>query len=164
MWMTWKCAVANIPFGGAKGGVIVDPRTLSAGELERMTRRYASEILPLLGAERDIPAPDAGTDEQIMAWMMDTYSMNVGFSVPGGAGERHHRRQRPPGAGTDHCRGGERTDDAGGGPDPARQGHVHRPGHPGQLRRRRRVVLRVGPGPPGLLLVRGRGERPPPTD
>ncbi|HEY8202628.1 MAG TPA: Glu/Leu/Phe/Val dehydrogenase [Actinomycetota bacterium] len=83
MWMTWKCAVANIPFGGAKGGVVVDPRTLSTGELERMTRRYASEILPLLGAERDIPAPDVGTDEQIMAWMMDTYSMNVGFSVPG---------------------------------------------------------------------------------
>jgi glutamate dehydrogenase (NAD(P)+) len=83
MWMTWKCAVANIPFGGAKGGVIVDPRTLSAGELERMTRRYASEILPLLGAERDIPAPDVGTDEQVMAWMMDTYSMTVGFSVPG---------------------------------------------------------------------------------
>jgi glutamate dehydrogenase (NAD(P)+) len=83
MWMTWKCAVANIPFGGAKGGVIVDPRTLSTGELERMTRRYASEILPLLGAERDIPAPDVGTDEQVMAWMMDTYSMTVGFSVPG---------------------------------------------------------------------------------
>ena len=83
MWMTWKCAVANIPFGGAKGGVIVDPRTLSAGELERMTRRYASEILPLLGAERDIPAPDVNTDEQIMAWMMDTYSMNIGYSVPG---------------------------------------------------------------------------------
>ncbi|MGH2688086.1 MAG: Glu/Leu/Phe/Val family dehydrogenase, partial [Actinomycetota bacterium] len=83
MWMTWKCAVVNIPFGGAKGGVVVDPRTLSPGELERMTRRYASEILPLIGAERDIPAPDVGTDEQIMAWMMDTYSMNVGFSVPG---------------------------------------------------------------------------------
>jgi glutamate dehydrogenase (NAD(P)+) len=83
MWMTWKCAVVNIPFGGAKGGVIVDPKTLSSGELERMTRRYASEILPLIGAERDIPAPDVNTDEQTMAWIMDTYSMNVGFSVPG---------------------------------------------------------------------------------
>jgi glutamate dehydrogenase (NAD(P)+) len=83
MWMTWKCAVVNIPFGGAKGGVVVDPKTLSLGELERMTRRYASEILPFIGAERDIPAPDVGTDEQIMAWMMDTYSMNVGYSVPG---------------------------------------------------------------------------------
>jgi glutamate dehydrogenase (NAD(P)+) len=83
MWMTWKCAVVNIPFGGAKGGVVVDPRSLSLGELERMTRRYASEILPLIGAERDIPAPDVGTDERVMAWIMDTYSMNVGFSVPG---------------------------------------------------------------------------------
>jgi glutamate dehydrogenase (NAD(P)+) len=83
MGMTWKCAVANIPYGGAKGGVVVDPRHLSRGELERLTRRYASEILPLIGPERDIPAPDVGTDEQIMAWIMDTYSMNMGFSVPG---------------------------------------------------------------------------------
>ena len=83
MWMTWKCAVVGIPYGGAKGGVVVDPRQLSPGELERMTRRYASEILPLIGPERDIPAPDMGTDEQIMAWIMDTYSMNQGFSVPG---------------------------------------------------------------------------------
>ena len=83
MWMTWKCAVMGIPYGGAKGGVVVDPKELSMGELERMTRRYASEILPLIGPERDIPAPDMGTDEQVMAWIMDTYSMNQGYSVPG---------------------------------------------------------------------------------
>jgi glutamate dehydrogenase (NAD(P)+) len=83
MWMTWKCAVVSIPYGGAKGGVVVDPKELSERELERMTRRYASEILPLIGPERDIPAPDVGTDEQVMAWIMDTYSMNQGYSVPG---------------------------------------------------------------------------------
>jgi glutamate dehydrogenase (NAD(P)+) len=83
MWMTWKCAVVNIPYGGAKGGVVVDPKALSRAELERLTRRYASEILPLIGPERDIPAPDMGTDEQVMAWIMDTYSMNQGYSVPG---------------------------------------------------------------------------------
>ncbi len=83
MWMTWKCAVVGIPYGGAKGGVVVDPKRLSSGELERMTRRYAYEILPLIGPERDIPAPDLGTNEQIMAWIMDTYSTSAGFSVPG---------------------------------------------------------------------------------
>ncbi|MCA1840266.1 MAG: Glu/Leu/Phe/Val dehydrogenase [Actinomycetota bacterium] len=83
MWMTWKCAVVNIPYGGAKGGIIVDPHRLSIGELERMTRRYASELLPLIGPDKDIPAPDVNTDSQIMAWIMDTYSMNVGHSVPG---------------------------------------------------------------------------------
>ncbi|HEX6261557.1 MAG TPA: Glu/Leu/Phe/Val dehydrogenase [Actinomycetota bacterium] len=83
MWMTWKCALVGIPYGGAKGGVIVNPKELSRKELERMTRRYASEILPLIGPERDIPAPDMGTDDQIMAWIMDTYSMNQGYSVPG---------------------------------------------------------------------------------
>ena len=83
MWMTWKCAVVGIPYGGAKGAVTVDPNALSKGELERMTRRYTSEILPLIGPERDIPAPDVGTDEQVMAWMMDTYSVNAGYSVPG---------------------------------------------------------------------------------
>ena len=83
MWMTWKCAVTGIPFGGAKGGVEVDPRQHSRGELERMTRRYASEILPLIGPERDIPAPDMNTDEEIMSWIMDTYSANKGYSVPG---------------------------------------------------------------------------------
>jgi glutamate dehydrogenase (NAD(P)+) len=83
MWMTWKCAIAGIPFGGAKGGVTVDPRQLSRAELERMTRRYASEILPLIGPERDIPAPDMNTNEEIMSWIMDTYSINKGYSVPG---------------------------------------------------------------------------------
>jgi len=83
MWMTWKCAVVGIPYGGAKGGVVVNPKELSRGELERMTRRYAAEILPLIGPERDVPAPDVGTDAQIMAWIMDTYSMNRGYSVPG---------------------------------------------------------------------------------
>jgi glutamate dehydrogenase (NAD(P)+) len=83
MWMTWKCAIVGIPYGGAKGGVVVDPKELSSGELERLTRRYAAEILPMIGPDRDIPAPDVGTDAQIMAWIMDTYSMNVGHSVPG---------------------------------------------------------------------------------
>ena len=83
MWMTWKCAVVGIPFGGAKGGVVVDPGSLSMGELQRMTRRYASEILPFIGPERDIPAPDLGTNEQVMAWIMDTYSTREGYSVPG---------------------------------------------------------------------------------
>lgn len=75
-WMTWKCAVMNIPFGGAKGGVICDPRRLSRGELERITRRYTSEIMDLLGPDRDVPAPDVGTGPQTMAWIMDTYSMH----------------------------------------------------------------------------------------
>src|SRR5918999_734591 len=83
MWMTWKCAIANIPFGGAKGGVRMNPKEHSRGEIERMTRRYASEILPLIGPERDIPAPDMNTNEEIMAWIMDTYSINKGYSVPG---------------------------------------------------------------------------------
>jgi glutamate dehydrogenase (NAD(P)+) len=83
MWMTWKSAIVGIPFGGAKGGISVDPKVLSRGELERMTRRYASEILPLIGPERDIPAPDMNTNEEIMSWIMDTYSMNQGYSVPG---------------------------------------------------------------------------------
>src|SRR5487761_2591264 len=82
MWMTWKCAVVNIPFGGAKGGVIVDPHALSMRELERMTRRYATEISLLIGPSSDIPAPDLNTDAQIMAWIMDTYSMHQGYSVP----------------------------------------------------------------------------------
>ncbi len=82
MWMTWKCAVVGIPFGGAKGGVVVDPATLSQDELERLTRRYAAELLPIIGPEKDIPAPDVNTDDQIMAWFMDTYSVNQGYSVP----------------------------------------------------------------------------------
>ena len=83
MLMTWKCALTNLPYGGAKGGIAVDAHTLSIGENERLTRRYTSEILPIIGPERDIPAPDVGTDERNMAWMMDTYSVNAGFSVPG---------------------------------------------------------------------------------
>ena len=83
MLMTWKCALTNLPYGGAKGGVAVDPKTLSATENERLTRRYTSEILPIIGPERDIPAPDVGTDERNMAWIMDTYSVNAGYSVPG---------------------------------------------------------------------------------
>jgi glutamate dehydrogenase/leucine dehydrogenase len=82
-WMTWKCAVVNIPYGGAKGGVVCDPKHMSKGELERLTRRYASEIAPIIGPEMDIPAPDVYTDAQTMAWIMDTYSMLKGYSVPG---------------------------------------------------------------------------------
>jgi len=80
-WMTWKCAVVNIPFGGAKGGVICDPKKMSQGELERMTRRYTSEIIDFIGPEKDVPAPDMNTNEQTMAWMMDTYSMHMGHTV-----------------------------------------------------------------------------------
>ena len=83
MLMTWKCALTNLPYGGAKGGIAVDPKDLSERENERLTRRYTSEILPIIGPERDIPAPDVGTDERNMAWMMDTYSVNAGYSVPG---------------------------------------------------------------------------------
>ena len=80
-WMTWKCAVVNIPFGGAKGGVICDPKKMSQGELERMTRRYTSEIIDFIGPEKDVPAPDMNTNSQTMAWIMDTYSMHVGHTV-----------------------------------------------------------------------------------
>ncbi|KAA9089167.1 Glu/Leu/Phe/Val family dehydrogenase [Microbacterium radiodurans] len=83
MWMTWKCALLSVPYGGAKGGVTVDPRNYSAAELERITRRYTSEIAPFIGPDRDIPAPDVGTDEQTMAWMMDTFSVNAGHTVLG---------------------------------------------------------------------------------
>lgn len=83
MLMTWKCALTNLPYGGAKGGIAVNPHDLSMSENERLTRRYTSEILPIIGPEKDIPAPDMGTDERNMAWMMDTYSVNAGFSVPG---------------------------------------------------------------------------------
>jgi glutamate dehydrogenase (NAD(P)+) len=80
-WMTWKCAVVNIPFGGAKGGVICDPREMSPTELERLTRRYTAELLDFIGPERDVPAPDMNTNEQVMAWMMDTYSMHARHTV-----------------------------------------------------------------------------------
>ncbi len=80
-WMTWKCAVVNVPFGGAKGGIICDPQQMSIGELERMTRRYASELLDFIGPEKDVPAPDMNTNEQTMAWIMDTYSMHARHTV-----------------------------------------------------------------------------------
>ncbi len=83
MWMTWKCSLLGLPFGGAKGGVICDPKHMSRGELERMTRRYTSEIINEIGPEKDIPAPDVGTDAATMAWIFDTYSMNKGHSVLG---------------------------------------------------------------------------------
>ncbi len=82
MWMTWKCAVVGIPYGGAKGGVICDPKSMTPAELERMTRRYTTEISGIIGPHSDIPAPDVNTNSQVMAWMMDTYSMHAGFSVP----------------------------------------------------------------------------------
>ena len=99
-WMTWKCAVVNIPFGGAKGGVICDPTKLSMGELERITRRYTAELADFIGPERDVPAPDLGTNEQVMAWVMDTYSMHARHTVtavvtgkPLDLGGSHGRRE-----------------------------------------------------------------------
>ena len=83
MWMSWKCALCGLPYGGAKGGVSCDPNQLSLAELERLTRRFTQEIIPFIGPQVDIPAPDLGTNEQIMAWMMDTYSVHMGYSVPG---------------------------------------------------------------------------------
>jgi glutamate dehydrogenase (NAD(P)+) len=83
MWMSWKCALAGLPYGGAKGGVACDPSKLSHTELERITRRFTQEIIPFIGPQIDIPAPDLGTNEQVMAWMMDTYSTHMGHSVPG---------------------------------------------------------------------------------
>ncbi|GHO89114.1 Glu/Leu/Phe/Val family dehydrogenase [Dictyobacter formicarum] len=82
MWMTWKCAVVGIPYGGAKGGVICDPKNMTASELERLTRRFTTEISIIIGPHSDIPAPDVNTNSQVMAWMMDTYSMHEGFSIP----------------------------------------------------------------------------------
>src|SRR5947209_14102166 len=82
MWMTWKCAIFKLPFGGAKGGVVVDPKRLSLRELENLTRRFATEISIIIGPEKDIPAPDMGTNAQVMAWIMDTISMHQGYSVP----------------------------------------------------------------------------------
>ena len=82
MWMSWKCALTGLPYGGAKGGIACDPRTLSLGELERLTRRFTQEMIPFIGPQVDVMAPDVGTNEQVMAWMMDTYSMQVGHTVP----------------------------------------------------------------------------------
>src|SRR3712207_5987414 len=83
MWMTWKCAVVGLPYGGAKGGVAVNPKLLSQNELQNLTRRYTTEISMMIGPNKDIPAPDVNTNPQVMAWVMDTYAMNVGYSVPG---------------------------------------------------------------------------------
>ncbi len=83
MWMSWKCALVGLPYGGAKGGVTCDPRSLSTAELERLTRRYTQELIPVIGPQVDIPAPDVGTNEQVMAWIMDTYSLQIGHAVPG---------------------------------------------------------------------------------
>jgi glutamate dehydrogenase (NAD(P)+) len=88
MWMTWKCAVVGIPYGGAKGGVICDPKHMSPGELERLTRRYTTEIAIVIGPHSDIPAPDVNTNAQVMAWIMDTYSMHEGVLDP----RRRHRQ------------------------------------------------------------------------
>jgi glutamate dehydrogenase (NAD(P)+) len=82
MWMSWKCGIMNLPFGGAKGGIACDPATMSSRELEQMTRRFTEEMLPIIGPKQDVMAPDMGTDEQVMAWMMDTYSMSVGYACP----------------------------------------------------------------------------------
>lgn len=82
-WMTFKCAVANIPYGGAKGGITCDPSQMSKGELERMTRRYAAMIAPIIGPHKDIPAPDVNTNAEVMGWVMDTYSMKYGYPIPG---------------------------------------------------------------------------------
>ena len=87
-WMTWKCAVAHVPFGGGKGGVICDPTRMSRRELEALTRRYIAEIIDAIGPDKDVPAPDVNTNDQIMAWVMDTYSMHVGHTVD----RRRHRQ------------------------------------------------------------------------
>ena len=83
MWMSWKCALTGLPYGGAKGGIACDPVKLSMGELERLTRRYTQEMIPFIGPQVDVMAPDVGTNEQVMAWMMDTYSVHTGHTVPG---------------------------------------------------------------------------------
>ena len=93
-WMTWKCAVVNIPFGGAKGGIICDPKKMSRGELERMTRRYTAELANWLGPEKDVPAPDVGTGEQTMAWVMDTYAMHLGQATTAVVTGKAHRTGR----------------------------------------------------------------------
>src|SRR5260370_26337513 len=82
MWMSWKCALTGLPYGGAKGGITCDPGKLSTAELERITRRYTQEMIPFIGPQIDVMAPDLGTNEQVMAWMMDTYSVYAGYTVP----------------------------------------------------------------------------------
>ena len=125
VWMTWKCALLRLPYGGAKGGVRCNPRIMSPGELERLTRRFTSELLPIIGPQEDIPAPDMATNEQTMAWMMDTYSMQRGFAVPeivtgkpisiGGSVFRHEAT----GAGVVMVSGGPASASAGSSPSSA---------------------------------------------
>ena len=135
MWMTWKCAVVGIPYGGGKGGVIVDPKKLCQKELEGLTRRFSTEIEVLIGPEKDIPAPDVNTNAQIMAWMMDTYSMHAGLHGPG---RRHRQADQPR-----RLRGPQRGDgprlrlhDRRGGPPP-RHGPDQGAGRGPGLRQRR---------------------------
>src|SRR5256886_1286460 len=116
MWMTWKCAVVGIPYGGAKGGVVVDPKNLSRNELENLTRRYTSEISIVIGPDRDIPAPDVNTNAQIMAWMMDTISMQAGHSVPAVVTAKPLGIGRPGGGAAAPRRGS--TPSTPGAPDP----------------------------------------------
>ena len=126
MWMTWKCALMQLPFGGAKGGVRIDPSGLSSHELQRLTRRYTSEIINVIGPDKDIPAPDMGTNERVMAWIMDTYSQQVGYSVPGGGHGQAGRAGR--------LAGPQGGDGPGTGlPDPG----VGGPYRPGSAARRR---------------------------
>src|SRR2546421_6712274 len=129
MWMSWKCGIMNLPFGGAKGGIACDPATLSRNEKERLTRRYTEEVQSIIGPRQDVMAPDMGTDEQTMAWIMDTYSTKVGYACPevvtgkpveiGGGGGRAGGARPRPGA---PCRGG-----AEGRHGPARGGCRRRP-------------------------------------
>ena len=93
-WMTWKCAVVNVPFGGGKGGIICNPTQMSLGELERMTRRYTAELIDFIGPDKDVPAPDMNTNEQTMAWIMDTYSMHARHTVTGGCNRQAGRSRR----------------------------------------------------------------------
>ena len=131
-WMTWKCAVVDIPFGGSKGGVICDPTKLSVGELERLTRRYTAGIIGILGPDSDVPAPDVNTNERVMAWVMDTYSMHARHTVTVG----RHRQAGGDGRLAGPARGdGTRMHD----------GHARRaraPGHAGRRRDRRGAGLR----------------------
>src|SRR6266540_7069335 len=133
-WMSWKCALVDVAFGGAKGGIACDPSALSEGELERLTRRYAAEIFDLIGPTLDIPAPDVGTDSRVMAWIMDTYSMKKGYVEPGVV------TGKPPAGRLARSRGGHRTWTAGHRPrgaSPPRTTTRGRPRrHPG-LRQRR---------------------------
>ena len=137
-WMTWKCAVAGVPFGGGKGGVICDPTKMSKRELEALTRRYIAEIIDAIGPDKDVPAPDVNTNEQVMAWVMDTYSMHVGYHVHG----RRHRQARRDGRLARPSRGDRpRRDDhdARSRPAPRDQDGRRDRGRPGLRQRRVRV-------------------------